>query len=323
MLPRPRFTSHQSKKFVEKRQTRTIASVAMTAFCIAVWLFSAVRLTHLNALTIDSVEIRGADKEIEDSIRAAAMEAINGSCLGLFPRSNVIIYPSSRIREAVENSAARIADVKVRDDNARTLSIEVSQKEPAAIICAGFPTFGATESAGTGGVGVSGGDANNADSDNCFFADSDGLIIKNAPQISGNVFKKYFIPNLAESASSTLVGTYATSTAKFRQLQNFYSELEIASLNPAAILIKSGGEYELYIHNQSSSTALANSGTADSDLAVIYFNDHRSFKEQLSNLIAFWNKMNVNARTTGKKLPFEYIDIRYGSNIFYRLVEGN
>ena len=40
------------------------------------------------------------------------------------------------------------------------------------------------------------------------------------------------------------------------------------------------------------------------------------------NLISFWNYMITNTRATKKTISFDYIDVRYGTNVFYRVNGG-
>jgi len=78
--------------------------------------------------------------------------------------------------------------------------------------------------------------------------------------------------------------------------------LRTIGISPDGLLIKEGGEYELY-----------------ASTTVIYFNDTGSISGELNNLAAFWTNMTSTARTSGKPSPsFDYIDLRYGNNVVYK-----
>jgi hypothetical protein len=38
----------------------------------------------------------------------------------------------------------------------------------------------------------------------------------------------------------------------------------------------------------------------------------------LANLLSFWTTMNSPSRTKAATTTFDYIDVRYGANVFYK-----
>jgi hypothetical protein len=120
---------------------------------------------------------------------------------------------------------------------------------------------------------------------------------------AGPAFDVYYAPDLSGIPSSNSpVGSYATSTTEFAALRSFYDGARTIGISPDGLLIKEGGEYELY-----------------ASTTVIYFNDTGSISGELNNLAAFWTNMTSTARTSGKPSPsFDYIDLRYGNNVVYK-----
>jgi len=110
-------------------------------------------------------------------------------------------------------------------------------------------------------------------------------------------FDVYYAPDF----SGNPIGSYATSTAEFAALHSFYDGARTLGISPDGLLIKEGGEYELY-----------------ASTTVIYFNDAGSVSGELNNLAAFWTNMTATARTKGKQVSFDYIDLRYGNNVVYK-----
>lgn len=292
---RSRFISRQSRRFTEKRHLRRWVGSVSAVLAIASWLFVLSRLSSLSTFTIQAVNVSGADSDIAPSLQAVALQAIQGDYAGLFSKSNSFIYPRKKIRLAVESASPRIESVSVRRDGLSALVISVVEKAPAATVCASLPDFD---------------DAGQPSSDpaDCYFADATGRIFATASSSPGVALHRYYVPALSDSSSATtsLVGQYATSTGEFQALQSFYDGARQAGLDPRAILIKDSGEYELY--------ALA------SDM-VVYFNDSRPLPEELSNLTAFWITMTDAARAKKEKLDLDSIDVRYGSNVFYRVAK--
>jgi len=312
MNPRSRLSKSQSKSFVRQQRDRTVWKIGLVFVVILAWLFVFSRLSWLGAFAISNVEVYGADPDITGQLRDAALSELDGSYLSLFARSDTAIYPRTAITRAVMAASMRIDTVDVHRAGFHGLAITVTEKAPAAIVCAGLPDFSSDPSGAAASTTAS------ADDAGCYYADDSGLIFQSAPTFSDQVYRRYYEPDLADTASSSgLVGTYATSTQEFSALQAFFAGAHGAGIHALGILMKDSGEYELYAENPSFAKA---SGTdTRSDIAVIYFNDAGSLPTELSDLISFWDKESSQARASGTDMHFDSIDVRYGSNVFYRL----
>lgn len=300
MHPKSRLTSRQSAPFFKRRRERAIFSVGIALISILAWVYVISRLSWLGVFAVTSVRVYGADRDVSGAVQAAALEALQGSYLGLFSRSNTLVYPHDAMVTAIRKSSARIDDADVRRDGRHGLAITITEKLPAAIVCAELPDFSA--------------DLSSNSSSDCYFADEKGFLFQKAPVFSGHIYDRYYAPALADNASSTgLVGSYATSTPEFQALQSFYETVKKNGIKIAGILVKEGGEYELYAEN------IGNGSLAQgSDLMVIYFNDARPLSDQLINLLSFWNRRVSEARAKHLTLRFDSVDVRYGSNVFFR-----
>jgi hypothetical protein len=279
----------------------TLILIIASAFS---WVFALSRLSMLNMFKIESIEVVGIDPSVAINLKNTALNVIGGDYLGMFSRSNTFLYPHDRMVAAVLDVSPRVKNVKIVRDGIHNLNIVVNEKKPVAVICTSLPDFSSNNS------------SNNLFSDDyssCYFSDVTGYIFMNAETTPSDRYPHYFIPELADSSSSTtsssVIGTYATSTELFVTLQEFYSKAIEADIPVLAILVKGDGEYEMY------------AGTSDVDTIVIYFNDSRPLMEELDNLITFWKRMLVETKTDGKSMNFEYIDVRYGSNVFYRKIQ--
>ena len=257
-------------------------------------------LSSLKGLQITSVQVLGADPDIANALRDAAQQNLQGSYIGMFPRSNILIYPKNAIVRSVGAASDRLSGVSVHRQGLNTLIISVNEKTPAALVCAGLPDF-------------NGNSLSFDDSDSCYFADANGLIFEHAPSFSGTSYNRYYVPSLADSSmsSTSIVGAYATSTSEFTALQSFYAGVRAGGIDPAALLMKDGGEYELYAGNPSRA---AEATSSLDDMAVIYFNDTVPFSEELANLLSFWNKMESS---TSEPVRFSDIKLEFPPNIYY------
>jgi len=304
MRPRSRLTNHQSRKFHDRQKTRLVFVAALIVISAGTWIFSLSRLSWLSVFTVDTVVVKGADPDIAPVLQARALSMLSGSYLGIFSRANSFMYPRAAMTAAVLAASPRVSSVKVSPSSLHALDIDVTEKAPASIVCAGLPDF------------------SRDDADGCYFTDQAGLILGPAPSFTGHVYNRYYMPALADNATGTaeLSGQLATSTPEFNALQDFYNGAAGAGIGVAAILSKDGGEYELYADNPARAGlgASATATTSDPDLAVIYFNDAGSLPVELADLVSFWKNRVSAAAAAHTNVGFDYIDLRYGSNIYYR-----
>lgn len=287
-----RHISSQSRNFLKKKKGRGISIAALAIVSAVSWVFALSRLTHLAWFTIDSVKVIGADPDIANSLRAAAEAALKGDYIKLFSKSNSFLYPSKRIIEAVEAASPRLRDVAIEKDGLNSLVVSVNEKEEVAAVCDALPDFSF--------AGLNSKDAR------CYAVDPTGFVFKPIDNIADRD-NRYYNPNIAPIG--TPIGSYIALTTEFRALQSFYGGVREVGINPEGVLVKDGGEYELYARNPGDS--------ASNDSMVVYFNDSNGIATELSNLVSFW-KHAIDSAAPNKAVAFEYIDLRYGSNVFYR-----
>jgi hypothetical protein len=211
--------------------------------------------------------------------------------MGIFSRDSTLIYPKADIITHIKSASARVLNVAISRDGMHSLVITVSQKVPSAMVCQTLPDFDGDRFVFDQ---VSG----------CYLADASGFIFEKAPPANVSsasssdesvapAYPVYYIPDSA--SLSDPVGTYATSTGEFKALQSFIASTEFVGIPAQAVLINDNGEYELY-----------------ASTTVIYFNDKSGIPAESANLVAFLNN------TKGR---FDYIDLRYGNNVVYKLVK--
>ena len=300
--------SHQSKSFVRTRRTHLFVICGIVLVLICGLLFGVSKIVGLQAFHIDTVQIFGADEDIVPVLSKVADQALGSSYMGLFSRRSSLIYPAGSLISAMQSASPRVGQAAVRRDGWHSLIISISQKVPAALVCTTLPDW-------------NGDTLSVDDSDNCYVSDETGYMFEQAPSFSGHIYNRYYAPDIltATSSADNSVGVMATSTGEFMALQHFYTAVKAAGIDVQALLIKPGGEYELYANQKTSSKI---GSTSSNNTLVIYFNNTRSFDIQLSNLTSFWERMSADmAAGKGPASKFEYIDIRYGSNVFYRLIK--
>lgn len=287
--------THQSRSFTERRHRRVWIGAVAGVVAVSSWLFAMHRLSYLPVFAIESVQVYGTDAELGRSLQAAAFEALDGSYLGIFSRSNTVMYPRRGVAAAIAAVSPQIETVRVKRDGSRAITITVTEKAPAAVVCADLPDFAAAADAEDGA----------SLGDNCYVADRTGkLISRAAADAEIGTATHYYAPTLP----SDPIGMYATSTDEFTALEAFVRSVRSTGIVPKALLIKDDYEYELFTENPADPAGLT----------IIYFSSAEDLQRQLSNLSAFWNRMTSEASAKGRKADFEHIDVRYGANVFYR-----
>lgn len=290
-------------------------TIVLAIFSIGMWIFALSQFTRLPQLTVESVEIVGADPEIENDLRAAAFDVLRGKYLGIFSKSNSFIYPSDSIEDAAGGASSKIITVDAERVGAKKIVLKVVEKTPVAIVCAGLPDWKDSQLIFDS-------------SDQCYRADAGGyLFVKDASSTETSYLGRYYIPGLVENdieGNGNFIGKYAASTTEFASLRKFYDGAKANGIAARAILVKGDGEYELYADNPPSQLDPGEINPSDTDeiaplsTIVVYFNDRNNLNDELVNLVSFWKNMEQTARAEGKSFHFESIDLRYGPNVFYR-----
>lgn len=129
--------------------------------------------------------------------------------------------------------------------------------------------------------------------DECFFADVNGYVFSDSPGFSDGVYPRYYANS---ESNKPVLGNNFMDASRFKELQAFLKGMSANGITTLGILIGEGGSYELYMKNRDQSTA------------VVYFDDRTSFDKTMSNLVAFWDNTKDN---------FDYINLRFGNNVFY------
>lgn len=295
--------SGQSSSFARKRRRRNIVGWTAGVLAVISWVFILSRLTFLSTFAIDTVNVYSARQDLVPAVQSVAYRELQGAYLGIFSKANSIIYPKRAITAAVASSSPRIDTVSIAREGRHGLNISISEKPAAGIVCPELPSFD-EDAALIRGQG-------------CYFADDDGLVFERVPESDTGTYNRYYAPTLP--TDDTIIGRHATSTTRFKTLQIFIETAKGAGIVPEALLIKDGGEYELYIDNPlpgKTSTSSDHRGPI-----VIYMNDRVSLATELDNLVLFWSTMMDKARAKGTPLELSEIKLQYPPNVYYTEVK--
>lgn len=288
MYEHSRLTSRQSKKFEINKKTKAYLRWTLLLLIGVLFVVSVSRLSSIKFLSIKDIEIRGTTSDIVEISNKIIRTEISGNFIGLLSKSNIFLYPHDRLVKLLNDVSPKIKSATIVRQGLGRIVVNIVEKTPVATVCAKLPD-----------VLDEGSSFSNLEE--CYLVDSSGFIFGKTASTSASAnLNHYYMPALSEleTDNKSLITNYATSSAFFSVLQNLYNGAIKSKLKPKSFLVKDGDEYEMYI-----------------DDTVVYFNNIRSLDEQLANLVAFWEHTLTNGKNPGK---YEYIDIRYGSNVFYR-----
>lgn len=276
--------SLQSRRFVEKKRTKTVLKYSALVVIVFVFVFGISKLSTISFLQIDTVEIVGADANMASVIRSTALDVIQGKYIGLFSRKNTITYPQSSIVNAIEYSSPEIDDAKVERNGRKALLIDIKLKTPRAIVCTSLPDFA------------------EKNDDGCFFADKTGFVYKKY------VGKDDGLPRLfiQQGTTTDILRSNPINENRFVELVDFYEKVSGAKIKIQGLLL--GEEHdELYISND-----YTDDENSD-NIAVVYMSEKFPIEETYTNLISFWNHMQSDT----KKHNFSEIKLQFPPNIYY------
>lgn len=128
-------------------------------------------------------------------------------------------------------------------------------------------------------------------SDKCYFIDSLGYIFTEAPEFSGNVFFKYNILINTEP-----IGTQLLTERDFGEIELLLNLLEDLGMEPVELSLVENIDFEVLMKDESK----------------LIFSRDQDFVEVYDNLDSILSEIDG---------LLEYIDLRFGSKIYYRYVE--
>jgi len=128
--------------------------------------------------------------------------------------------------------------------------------------------------------------------------DQNGTVFAKAPQFSGDAYLKYY----GKIHVDDPVGVEYMGSQDFVQISEFVRSLDMLSLHPQYLVAQDNNEYALVVGR----------GTK------IYFDTHDSLSKTVDNLDVLL-KSPVFATSSRDALPIDYLDLRFGNKLFYKL----
>ncbi|MSU45228.1 MAG: hypothetical protein EXS47_01190 [Candidatus Zambryskibacteria bacterium] len=286
----------QREEFLRKKKKKKIIKYSIIFGTIVIFIALASYISHRPSIRISKIELTGGVLVGEKDLETKTLEYLEGSHIWLFPRGNAFWYPKTALRSYLKDNFKRIDTIETNLKDFHTLSIRITERKPIAIWCKGAPnessSFLADVSSTTSSIAV--------DNSACFFIDQNSTIFAPSPIFSGDAYFKYY--GLLD-IDNPIGLEYIASTTKFIEINNFVDSLKSLSLRPQYVIAKNNDEFSAII-----------SGGGE-----IFFDTKKPLFSVFENLKAL-----LQTTALSKSLnSLDYIDLRYGNKLFYKLKNTN
>jgi len=134
--------------------------------------------------------------------------------------------------------------------------------------------------------------------DKCYFLDANSTIFAEAPNFSGDAYFKYY----GGVENENPIGLeYIASSTEFTRINNFIELVKKLEIKPLHLKSTGEGEFSLVLFGG----------------GEIYFDVKKPLEMTYKNLESLLNSSEISNKNG--ILPVEYIDLRYGNKLFYKL----
>jgi hypothetical protein len=182
-------------------------------------------VTRINALTIDTVTVRGGETIQHSEVESVVRAQIAGAYMKLVPKAFAFTYPHEAILTEV-NKVHRIKNVSIVRSGGDELLVEFDEYVPHALWC------------------------KNSESSGCFFLDENGYSFAPAPTLVGGSFVRFvsIAKDPAEHVQAFPEEEYKRVdelTKQFAAAKWFVSKAEIDAASDAFLTIVDGGLFKV------------------------------------------------------------------------------
>ncbi|MEK7552088.1 MAG: hypothetical protein AAB534_01600 [Patescibacteria group bacterium] len=190
----------KTSNIVKKRRKKIIIRIVLYFLLVVVFVGTLSLLSHAKFLGIKEIKTTGEEVVNTKEIIQIAENKIDGAMLGLFSKSNILLYPRYEIESDILSQFKRISDVTVSIEKFSILNIKILERQPFGLWC---------ESS-----------SDQISNEKCSYLDKTGFLFDDAPNFSGNSFVKYYTATSTESMND-----YFLETKNFEDLNSFLNNV--------------------------------------------------------------------------------------------------
>ena len=248
------------------------------------------QLSMLPALRVREVDVVGTHATDRQDIFEVAARELSGRYLHLFPRGNIFLFSRNRIERAILEAFPRIRTADVGLARGSRIEVRVTEREAVGVVCS--PS------------------ARAALGELCFFLDERGFAFAPAPVFTGDAL--YFTYR-EESARRFAVGSYVLTPRLFAEAAGVRRALEDVGLSPVALTV-SDADADAFARHLTF--------TLEEGTDLIFSDEAALIPTELENFRSILVSEGFAEESGGDIGTIEYIDLRFGNKVFYRLERG-
>jgi len=283
MFLRRRFRSPQARK--TRRQRLVWFILLYLAIFLGIVLL-LVQISRLPQMRIDNVSIVGTKATDKVELYSSAVEKLSGKYFYLFPHNNIFLYPREAIESALLKEFPRLKSVDAGIVGRNQIEITVTERDAVGVVC-----------------------SNVSIGQECYFLDDRGFVFAQAPVFSG---RGYFVYR-EDSSRRFKIGSYFLNPTTFTNIQDLKEILERLGLSVESALA-SGKNTEVFARHITM--------TLEEGTDIIFSSDVEDSQNELQNLEAILVSSEFEEESAGDIGTIEYIDLRFGNKVYYRLERG-
>jgi hypothetical protein len=284
-------TRREKKRFKKKTVLMVISSIIV--------LGSFLYAMNHPYFAIEKIEIIGQKTIIENDIHISIENYLSHKIFGIIPRNNILFINTRAIERHLREQFTKIEDLSVETINGERILVTIGERSVHSLWCLNKEYESVFD-------------------EECYFADSFGLLYARAPYFSGTIYKKLFIDPLyttllgEEFVESTYIGTSVSTVESFPDFFEFIDQLETQfSVQTGAIRFDSFDDVFIDI------TRLGTQTYHQEQKPIIKYNqltDYKTISRDINIALEFDSfKEDFTSRPTA----LESIDVRFDNRAFY------
>ncbi len=291
VLSSPRLLELKQKK--RKIFIRKLIIFGVLFFIVLIGLSLATRISRLN---INEIEVVGNKVIDTEKIQEVARGEMSGYYAWLFPKTNLFLYPKTKIKNKLSDAHKRLTDIDVSVSRQKMI-VSVSERSPEYTWCGEVPPVEEKE-------------------EECFFLDKEGYIFDEAPYFSGEVYFKFYgiIESKSDKKIEEVSGGALSPTGQyvalgyFEKLIALKNVLKEIDLSPIVIYIEEGENLKIFL---SRDQVLTNG-------PYVTIKKNSDFQKMAENLKAAIETDPLKSKFKNEYSKLEYIDLRFGNKVYYK-----
>lgn len=289
----------QSQKFREKKKKQKKIKQILIISISLVCLIFLIYITNASFLRVQRIVVNDVQYSNRNDIELAIKNQIDSRYFGLFAKSNIFILPRNKIYREIKNNYPSIKSIDLDITGLTEISVELGEYTANAIWCdvpvtpviLSTPTETEGEKVSSSMPQV----VSNFSSANCFFLNDSGVVFAKTDYDNNSDVVKTF----GFITSDPIRKNYADKDT-FLNLVEFTKLLRRLNIVADQVWTTDG---EIY-------------AVVTTDKVKIYIDGESNILEIFDNLETVIKRDAINQAQFGN---IDYIDLRFGNRVFYKL----